>query len=269
MAIDDNPTYYDVLDLKPDASPQEVREAYLRTKSTYNKDSVALYTLVSADEREDMLHKVEQAYEILSNAEKRREYDRHHGLLGPEEAMLPPSRPPRNKKIVSIDRVPPMDSSLEGEDLLIAPTTDFTGASEPGSSLFDSSEAPLPSSSTSNSSSSGSAVQPPPLPASVGRTQPPRSAEMQVEIAEQTEWHGNFIRKVREARRVSIEEMAAVTKITKSYIVAIEEENFTKLPAAVYLRGFIIQIAKVLKLPHEKVAGGYMARYYQARPDQH
>src|SRR3954462_6365352 len=113
MAIDDNPTYYDVLDLKPDASPQEVREAYLRTKSTYNKDSVALYTLVSADEREDMLSKVEQAYEILSSPDKRREYDRHHGLLGAEEAIMPATRPPRNKKIVSIDRVPPMDPSLQ------------------------------------------------------------------------------------------------------------------------------------------------------------
>src|SRR3954468_17505735 len=105
MGIDDNSTYYDILDLKPDASPQEVREAYLRTKSTYNKDSVALYTLVSADEREDMLSKVEEAYEILSNADRRREYDRHHGLLGAEEAMMPTSRPPKNKKIVSIDRV--------------------------------------------------------------------------------------------------------------------------------------------------------------------
>jgi len=270
MAIDDNPTYYDILDLKPDASPQEVREAYLRTKSTYNKDSVALYTLVSPDEREDMLQKVEQAYEILSNADKRREYDRHHGLLDPEAAMLPPSRPRANKKIVSIDRVPPMDS-LEGEDLLIAPATDFASGGEPGSGLFSSSEAPLPiSGASSGTGGSGPrTIQPPPLPPGVGRAAASGAGEMSVEIAEQSEWAGSFLRRVREQRRVSIEEMAAVTKITKSYIVAIEEEAFPKLPAAVYLRGFIIQIAKVLKLPHEKVAGGYMARYYQARPDQH
>jgi curved DNA-binding protein CbpA len=266
MTIDDNQTYYDILDLKPDASPQEVREAYLRTKSTYNKDSVALYTLVSADEREDMLAKVEAAYEILSNAEKRREYDRHHGLLGAEDELVPTPRPPRNKKIVSIDRVPPMDPSLQGEDLLIAPTTDFSGEADTG--LFSSSDAPIPSATAAPAMSS--TVQPPPLPPGAHRSMSPsRGTELQVEIAEQQEWQGTFLRKVREARRVSIEEMAAVTKITKSYIVAIEEETFAKLPAAVYLRGFIIQIAKVLKLPHEKVAGGYMARYYQARPDQH
>src|SRR5579885_2558141 len=215
MGIDDNPTYYDILDLKPDASPQEVREAYLRTKSTYNKDSVALYTLVSADEREDMLAKVEQAYEILSNADKRREYDRHHGFLGPEAAMLPTPRPPTGKKIVSIDRVPPMDSSGEGDDLRIAPATDFTGHGEPGNTLFGSTDAPLPA---------ASGPQPPPLPPGARRAELAKSGEMAVEIAEQTEWPGTFLRKVRETRRVSIEEMAAVTKITKSYIVAIEEE---------------------------------------------
>src|SRR4051812_24037021 len=99
MTIGDSPTYYDILDLRPDASPQEVREAYLRTKSTYNKDSVALYTLVSTEEREEMLRRIEEAYEILSNAEKRRDYDRNHGLIGNEGPPVPQTRPPNNKKI--------------------------------------------------------------------------------------------------------------------------------------------------------------------------
>jgi DNA-binding transcriptional regulator YiaG len=86
------------------------------------------------------------------------------------------------------------------------------------------------------------------------------------EIAQEIEWRGSFLRKVREAKRVSIEEMAATTKITKTYLLAVEDENFSKLPAAVYLRGFVIQVAKMLKLPEEKVAADYMARYYQARP---
>src|SRR4051812_29971105 len=160
MDMNSESSLYDILELKPDASPQEVREAYLRTKSTYNKDSVALYTLVSADEREDMLAKVEEAYEILSSPDKRREYDRHHGILGADEVMIPSSRPPRNKKIVSIDRVPPMDPSLQGEDLLIAPTTDFSGEADTG--LFSSSDAPIPSSTAAPSGAS--TVQPPPLP---------------------------------------------------------------------------------------------------------
>ena len=64
-------SHYEILDLTPQASPQEIREAYLRTKSAYSKDSVALYSLVSAEEREEVLRKVELAYETLSHPEQR------------------------------------------------------------------------------------------------------------------------------------------------------------------------------------------------------
>ena len=85
------------------------------------------------------------------------------------------------------------------------------------------------------------------------------------EIAQEIEWRGMFIRKFREAKNVSIEELCDFTKITKTYIYAIEEENFDKLPAAVYLRGFVVQMSKFLKLPSEKVATAYMARHAQWR----
>src|SRR5205807_896961 len=84
------------------------------------------------------------------------------------------------------------------------------------------------------------------------------------DIAKETEWRGSFLRKIREAQRVSLEEMSGATKITKNYLLAIEEENFSRLPATVYIRGFVIQIAKVLKLPHDKVASAYLSRVLQA-----
>jgi cytoskeletal protein RodZ len=61
--------------------------------------------------------------------------------------------------------------------------------------------------------------------------------------------------------------MANITKVSKSYILAIEDENFPKLPAPVFMRGFVTQMAKVLRLPHDQVAAAYMARYFQIRPD--
>ena len=76
------------------------------------------------------------------------------------------------------------------------------------------------------------------------------------------------LRKVREARNVPVEEMSEFTKISKAYLIAIEEENYAKLPAAVYLRGFIIQISKYLRLPHEKVATAYMDRVTLARTEK-
>lgn len=85
------------------------------------------------------------------------------------------------------------------------------------------------------------------------------------EIAQEVEWRGTFLRRVREARNVSIEELCDYTKITRTYIYAIEDENFDKLPAAVYLRGFVVQMTRFLKLPSEKVASAYMTRHAQWR----
>jgi curved DNA-binding protein CbpA len=230
-----------------------------------------------------MLRKIEEAYEVLSNTERRKEYDRHHGWLRAEDELAAFSRqgPGPGKKIISIDRVPPMETLSGGDDLLVAPKTDFggsqTGARDEGG-FFGSTEAPLP---TGGGSPGGPRTNAPqkqtgeargfasaPQPGGTPSFSPGPKPDVSDEIAREAEWQGSFIRRMREARRVSVEELSAVTKITKTYIQAIEEENFGRLPAAVYLRGFVIQIAKVLKLPHEKVAGGYMARYYQARPDQ-
>ncbi len=259
MSLTDHNTYYDVLDLPSDASPQEIREGYLKTKSAYHKDSPALYTLISQDERESMLQKIEEAYEILSSPEKRKEYDRYHGLLSSEDEMIAQTRPSTHKKIVSIDRVPPMESSAAhsaSESILVSPTTDFQD------SPFQSSE---PSPKTHSS---------PPLsldsPADVAQAAQAAQAKdsLNDEIAQEIEWRGVFIQKVRKARRISLEEISAITKITKSYLIAIEEENYTRLPAPVYLRGFVTQFAKILKLPADKVAAGYMGRFYQATKEK-
>jgi curved DNA-binding protein CbpA len=309
MDLNSDTSLYDILDLKPDASPQEVREAYLRTKAAYNKDSVALYTLISSEEREETLHKIEEAYDVLSSADRRKDYDRNHGLLEFDEADSP-SRVPHNKKIISIDRVPPMESSQNSESLLVAPTTDFTAARaapEPqpsaggtstltmlqgGSSgedeLFGGPAAAdggaTPSAPAATEAPASSNPSPGPLaavaeiagltsvpsPGASERKVHPRTNESSLaqEISQEIEWKGHFMRKVREARRISIEEMSNITKVSKTYIVAIEEENFPKLPAPVFMRGFVTQMAKVLKLPHDQVASAYMARYYQARPDK-
>src|ERR1035437_9317277 len=81
MITNSEATFYDVLDLGPDATPQEVRGAYLRAKAAYNRDSIALYSLINQDETSSLVEQIEQAYQILSHPERRREYDRLHGIL--------------------------------------------------------------------------------------------------------------------------------------------------------------------------------------------
>jgi curved DNA-binding protein CbpA len=270
MITDDKETFYDTLDISPNATAHEVREAYVRTKSTYTKDSLALYTIISPEEREEVLKTIEEAYLILSNHEKRREYDRSFGLINTSN--------PFEGKVISIDRAgsPDTQSSEAIQSHVESvpeahPSTAATGGSDeitvgPPEGTFLNVE--------DSARSSAPAVA-----ASPTRAKPPNhlfevrspSAELDaallhaIEIEE--EWKGHFLRRVRDAYKISIEEMAGITKVTKTYLLAVEEENYQRLPAPVYVRGFVIQMAKVLRLPHEKVAGAYLARYNRQRTD--
>jgi cytoskeletal protein RodZ len=62
-------------------------------------------------------------------------------------------------------------------------------------------------------------------------------------------------------RGLSREQIAERTKIRKTYIEYLEEEQFTFLPAPVYVKGFVAMIAGMLQLPAQRVAEDYMAYY--------
>jgi curved DNA-binding protein CbpA len=209
--------------------------------------------------RDEILRRVEQAYEVLSHPEQRKAYDRAEGHDGRPE--FPGDA--RAGNVVSIDRVPLMDATALEEDLLVAPSTDFNQAAVVSSPL--SAEAPSPTA-IAAASEPGMPGEP-----SADAAQTPRlslkgaEASLAREISEETEWRGEFLRRVREGRRISIEEMAATTKVSKTYLTAIEKDDYPKLPAAVFLRGFVTQIAKLLKLPHEQVASAYMNRYLASK----
>ena len=54
--------------------------------------------------------------------------------------------------------------------------------------------------------------------------------------------------------------MSEMTRISKTHLRNIEEENISELPARVYTRGFVYQYAKCLKMNPEEVASSYMDR---------
>lgn len=297
MTFEEQPNYYEVLNISPHAKPQEIRNAYLRVKSAYNKDSLAMYTLISLEDRNDILRKIEEAYDILSSPEKRKRYDM--GFTDPELSVskLGFDPQPDLNKIISIDRSPPMETFLDSESLLIPPSTDFeapldrldvsnqrtssefsqpdeprkplnetipknsyqkSGQSSPGLVKIIASETPILSS---------AALLPrgPLAPEKVEKEgcQAKTEIDLTAEIDGEVEFKGDFLRRIREIRHISIEEMSHITKISKTYLTAIEEENFMRLPAAVYVRGFVIQVARILKLPFQKVSSAYMSRFLQ------
>ena len=57
-----------------------------------------------------------------------------------------------------------------------------------------------------------------------------------------------------------LEEVSARTKVGLDYLRAIEADEFAALPAPVYVRGFVMEVAKMLKLDAPQVGRTYVRR---------
>ena len=77
---------------------------------------------------------------------------------------------------------------------------------------------------------------------------------------------GAFLRKVREIRGLELSDIAQRTKISERYLRALEEEQFADMPAAVYVRGYVTEYARALRLDPQRVAESYLARYRAKLP---
>jgi cytoskeletal protein RodZ len=76
-------------------------------------------------------------------------------------------------------------------------------------------------------------------------------------------FNGAALKKVRQLQGFSVEDIAERTKIRKTYIEYLEEEQFTFLPAEVYVKGFVSMIAGMLGLPVQRVVDDYMRSYHR------
>ena len=84
--------------------------------------------------------------------------------------------------------------------------------------------------------------------------------ELAREIGPETEFTGPLLRKVRESLGLDLAEISARTKITRSHLQAIEDERFEDLPALVYTRGFLGELAKQLRLDPGQVQKTFVRR---------
>jgi cytoskeletal protein RodZ len=79
---------------------------------------------------------------------------------------------------------------------------------------------------------------------------------------------GNFgerLKREREMREVSLEELTKATRISTRFLLALENEDWDKLPGGVFGHGFVRTIARYLGLDEESLLGEYdMARGGQA-----
>jgi curved DNA-binding protein CbpA len=67
--------YYELLEINTDASSQDIHRAYDRIRKIYEPNSIALYSLFSAEETASLNQRIEDAYRTLVYEESRKRYD--------------------------------------------------------------------------------------------------------------------------------------------------------------------------------------------------
>lgn len=79
-----------------------------------------------------------------------------------------------------------------------------------------------------------------------------------------TEFTGSIIKVLREQKGLSLQNVADITKVSSRHLQHVEEEDFAKLPARPYLRGFLTLFAKALGYEPDRLVNDYLKRYEAA-----
>src|SRR5438105_4035681 len=86
--------YYELLEISASASQEEILKAYNRARATYGHNSPALYSLFNKEEAQELLRFIDEAYMVLSNQFKRKQYDQNTLAVSKpsdkESEMAPP-----------------------------------------------------------------------------------------------------------------------------------------------------------------------------------
>jgi len=215
--------YYELLEVSYRATAQEIHKAYERIRKIYDPNSIALYSLFSPDETEKIRQRVEDAYRTLIYDENRRDYDRTL-----RDIPVLPEAPQPELRYQPRPYAPQSHTPRMAEPLPHAPAPEPRAAE------------PQPS--------------PPPAP-------PAMPDKLQFVPADITGLTGSVLKMMREQRGLTTRNVADITKLSGRYIEGIEEENYKKLPARPYIRGFLVLYAKAIGYEPDRIVNDYLRRY--------
>lgn len=190
---------HEILNLRPDATPEEIERAYLHLTTIYSESSRAAYGALSDEERRWMVKRIQEAYEALmiragATAETRQ------SSQGKKPATPPSAEPGKPNGQVAAGQDAPKQAHSSEQEI------------------------------KSDTQLSSKAVT------------------------------GAHLRNIRIAKGASLDEISAATKVKKSYLEAIESDNPQRLPAPVFMRGFLKAYAKALGLNPEEISEKYLHR---------
>jgi len=91
-----------------------------------------------------------------------------------------------------------------------------------------------------------------------GRVEPPLDVPPPQEATIPEVITGKDLRQLRESRRMSLQTIADLTRINIKYLQYLEEDQHGKLPHTVFIRSYLLQYAKTLKLDAEQLLSAYL-----------
>ena len=193
--LEEEQTFYEILDTEPGVSDEEIRRAYRLLKEIYVSGSPVISGLFEEAELAALHARANAAHDTLFAPERRRLYD----LSLPEADLA--------RAVRRAAQAPRLDAG-------VAARSDMGPSTTP------------------------------------------------VDI--DTEITGAVLRKVREARGLELSDVAQRTKIGERHLRSIEDERFDELPAPVYVRGFVTQVARLLRIDPARAAESYLRRFHGA-----
>jgi flagellar biosynthesis protein FlhG len=195
LRLEEEQTYYEILETEPGVSDEEVRRAYRAIKDIYASGSLVISGLYEEHELGDLHARVNAAHDTLFAPDRRRLYE------------------------------------------LALPEADLARAVRAAASAGRRTPAPL----------GGAAEE--------------RIETSEIVIDPDAEVTGELLRKVRQTRGIELGDISQRTKISERYLRAIEDERFSDMPAAVYVRGYVMEYARALRMDAHRVTESYLARY--------
>lgn len=227
--------FYEILEVSPDATPEEIQKAFFKAKNTYSPNSPALYSVFTEEEAKELLRFIDEAYAILSNHTKRREYDK--SLFGRSSVPDP--------QVSRASQELPHQNASDLPDFML-PSNESTATVTPHKPVV-----------------SGIAEK-----KGFGKTIISHynvDDVFEKEIQSQEFYDGTFLQRVRLYKNISLDQLSETSRISRPYLLAIETNDFHSLPASVYVRGFISTVARLLGLPEKKAVDSYMKLFKDSR----
>ena len=259
-------TLYEILDVREDAPADEIKAACERALLLYGPGSLATYTLMTPDEAALLTSRIEEARTTLLDPGARARYDEQLRRAPGEVIAAAGSSGALGSLPPVIPAVPP-----PGPQASVAAASAEVAEARPAILLAEAVEAPGPTEAAAPAKPillEREVHKPAPVPPAPARPAEEPAPPPMTAPPEGSGWTGEALRQVREARGLTLQQVAERTKVTRHHIDNIEGERFGALPAPVYLRGILLSIARELRLDGQKVARSYLDRAAAALADK-